>query len=135
MSPTPTEHPELQAPDLDRVAASIDELSRWDESAQAGWTRRGFSEAYRAEREWPQRAMRSVGLQVRYDPAGNVVGRLPGRDPNLKPLMTGSHSDTVHAAGRFDGMVGVLGGLEVVRLLQQSDIQLQRDLLVVDFLG
>lgn len=135
MPTTRSDLPELRPPETDHVAADIAELAGWVESNEHGWTRRVFSEAYRAEREWIQAKMRSAGLDVHYDAAGNVVGRLPGRNPNLKPLMTGSHTDTVRGAGRFDGMVGVLGGLELVRTLRASGIQLERDLIVVDFLG
>ena len=58
-----------------------------------------------------------------------------GIPPTAKPLMTGSHTDTVHGGGRFDGIVGVMGAIEVVRLLRGSGIRLQHDLLIADFYG
>jgi acetylornithine deacetylase/succinyl-diaminopimelate desuccinylase-like protein len=56
--------------------------------------------------------MREAGLEVERDPAGNLYGRLPGRRPELPEVWTGSHLDTVPAGGRFDGALGVVGGLE-----------------------
>ncbi|WP_284250941.1 hydantoinase/carbamoylase family amidase [Litorihabitans aurantiacus] len=128
--------PALLAPEPERVAAAIAHLAgSYTESAQPGWTRRLFSDAYRASRQWTLAHMRDAGLEARIDAAGNVVGVLPGRDRSAPPLMTGSHTDTVHGGGRFDGIVGVVGAVEVARLLRESGRPLARDLVVVDFLG
>lgn len=125
----------LPEPNGERLAADLRELSAFSESAEPGWTRRVFTDAYRASRDWVRTRMTETGLETRIDPAGNVIGRLAGRNPSLPALMTGSHTDTVHGGGRFDGMVGVLGALEAVQLLRESGITLERDLIVVDFLG
>lgn len=124
----------LFAPSTDRVLADIDELSELVED-QPGWSRRVFSQAYRVERDTIVKKMREAGLETRIDPAGNVVGVLRGKNSALPPLLTGSHTDTVHAGGRFDGIVGVLGGIEVARILRETDTVLERDLIVMDFLG
>ncbi|MGI8780247.1 MAG: hypothetical protein ACR2L8_08780 [Solirubrobacteraceae bacterium] len=58
--------------------------------------------------------MREAGLAVSWDPAGNVVGRLPGRQPDLPEVWTGSHLDTVPGGGRFDGALGVAVGIEAL---------------------
>ncbi|MFF2299618.1 M20 family metallo-hydrolase [Arthrobacter sp. NPDC058127] len=124
------------APDRDRIASDIGELaSTFVEGAQPGWTRRVFSDAYIASRAWTLSKMREAGLETRIDPAGNVVGILPGRNRSAKPLMTGSHTDTVHGGGRFDGIVGVVGAIETVRRLKETGTRLERDLVIVDFLG
>jgi N-carbamoyl-L-amino-acid hydrolase len=60
---------------------------------------------------------------------------LHGRNAAAPALVTGSHTDTVESGGRFDGIVGVLGALEMVRQFAEHDIRLERDLLVLDFLG
>lgn len=122
-------------PQADRVQEDLSALAALTEDSEPGWTRRVFSEPYRAEREYVRDLMRRAGLEVHIDGAGNVVGRLKGKDPNLPPLVTGSHTDTVHGGGRFDGMVGVLGSIEAVRLLQEQGVVLERDLVVIDFLG
>ena len=127
--------PSRLRPDQQRVLADLSELAGLVESAEPGFSRRVFSDAYRAGREWVRDRMRDAGLDAHIDPAGNVVGVLRGASSSLKPLMTGSHTDTVHAGGRYDGIVGVLGGIEVARRLREEGITLSRDLYVVDFLG
>lgn len=119
----------------ERLGDGILELATYRETDRPGWTREVFSEAYRESRQWVSERMAAAGLEVRMDTAGNIVGRLAGTNPNAPALVTGSHTDTVDGGGRFDGVVGVLGALEAVRLLRESGQQLSRDLLVVDFLG
>jgi len=73
--------------------------------------------------------MREAGLEVERDEAGNLYGRLAGRRPELPEVWTGSHLDTVPAGGRFDGALGVVGGLEAVERAGQQE----RSLAVVAF--
>ena len=129
--------PSLDAltPDRERLAADLDGLTAIRDPDQKGWTRTVFSEPYRVSRDWVRARMQDAGLQTHTDPAGNLVGVLPGHNPSAPALVTGSHTDTVKAGGRFDGVVGVFGALEVVRILGENDIHLDRDLIVVDFLG
>jgi N-carbamoyl-L-amino-acid hydrolase len=77
--------------------------------------------------------MKDAGLEVHVDAAGNLIGRRSGRVPGRGTLMIGSHSDTVPDGGRFDGIAGVLAGLEVARAL--SPYPLDHALEVVDFLA
>ena len=123
------------APDADRLAADLAALADYRSPDAPGWTREVFSDPYRSERGWVRDRMRDAGLEVRVDAAGNVIGRLPGMSPGAPPLVTGSHTDTVHGGGRFDGIVGVLGGIEVARRLRETGTRLRRDLFVIDFLG
>ncbi len=121
--------------DAERLHRDLDELSRFVDPDLDGWTRTVFSEAYQASREFIRGRMEDAGLSVTVDAAGNLVGRLTGRSPGAPALMTGSHTDTVRSGGRFDGVVGVLGAIEVVRGLREAGTSLQRDLIVVDFFG
>ena len=73
--------------------------------------------------------MREAGLEVERDDAGNLFGRLRGRRPELPEVWTGSHLDSVPAGGRFDGALGVIGGLEAVERAAQQ----KRTLTVVAF--
>jgi len=77
--------------------------------------------------------MREAGLTVRVDRIGNVFGRRAGLDDRLRPVMLGSHIDSVATAGRFDGCLGVLGGLEVVRTLNDAGRATLRPLVVAFF--
>ncbi len=79
--------------------------------------------------------MRVAGLEVRCDAAGNLIGTLEGSDPTAPALMLGSHTDTVRWGGNFDGVIGVLGAIEVVRLVQESGRKPRHTIRVVDFLG
>ncbi|HEX4252294.1 MAG TPA: M20/M25/M40 family metallo-hydrolase, partial [Pseudonocardia sp.] len=123
------------APDAGRLAADLAALSAYRTPDAPGWTREVFSDPYRSERGWLRDRMSDAGLEVRVDAAGNVIGLLPGVSPGAPPLVTGSHTDTVHGGGRFDGVVGVLGGIEVARRLRETGTRLTRDLFVIDFLG
>lgn len=126
----------ILTPDADSLDASIAELAGIVDDAEEGWTRQVFSDPYKLSRESVAERMRRAGLEVHVDGGGNIVGRLAGsRGGALKPLMTGSHTDTVRAGGRFDGIVGVLGAIEAVEAMRRAGVQLQRDLYVVDFLG
>ncbi|MBG6181084.1 M20 family metallo-hydrolase [Arthrobacter sp. CAN_A1] len=127
MSPT--------AETAERLETGILEIADYRDASRPGWTRDVFSEAYRESRQWTVQRMTEAGLEVHTDRAGNIVGRLPGTNPNAPALVTGSHTDTVDGGGRFDGIVGVLGAIDAVRQLRQSDTALTRDLLVVDFFG
>ncbi|MFJ9544364.1 M20 family metallo-hydrolase [Streptomyces sp. NPDC101225] len=122
------------APDLERLQADLHELSGLVEPDLDGWSRPVFSESYRAAREWVARKMADAGLQVHVDPVGNIVGTREGRGVRAA-LATGSHTDTVRGGGRFDGIVGVLAGIEVARRLRETGTVLEHDLRVVDFLG
>jgi N-carbamoyl-L-amino-acid hydrolase len=77
--------------------------------------------------------MRDLGLAITVDRIGNVYGRRAGREDRLAPVMIGSHIDSVPTAGRFDGCLGVLGGLEVLRTLKDHAVVTRRPLVVAFF--
>ncbi|MHA7295297.1 M20 family metallo-hydrolase [Arthrobacter sp. HLT1-21] len=119
----------------ERLETGISEIADYRDRSRPGWTRDVFSGAYRESRHWIVERMSGTGLEVHTDGAGNIIGRLPGTNPNAPALVTGSHTDTVDGGGRFDGIVGVLGAIDAVQQLRESDTALTRDLLVVDFFG
>src|SRR5258708_5138499 len=77
-------------------------------------TRTFASPAMKRANELVATWMRSVGMEVRTDAAGNLIGRYPAAKPTAKTLLIGSHLDTVRDAGKFDGPLGVLLGLACV---------------------
>lgn len=99
------------------------------------YTRRSFSDLHiqgRARlREWFVEA----GLEISLDAAANLIGRRAGARKGLAPIMIGSHCDTVADGGRFDGIAGVLAGLEVANILRDEGIELRHPLELVDFLA
>ena len=108
-----------------RLWTTVETLSEFGRPAGAGFeggvTRLGFSETDLAARTWLMQLMREAGLTVRVDPAGNIFGRRPGIE-NLPVLLFGSHIDSVVNGGNFDGDVGSLGALEVMRALNDGMI-------------
>lgn len=98
-----------------------------------GRTRFALSDEDRQARDLFCGWLRDAGLEVKIDAIGNIFGVRAGTDPNAAPIMMGSHLDTVRHAGMFDGIVGVLGGLEVVRTLNDAGVQTKSPLIVADF--
>jgi N-carbamoyl-L-amino-acid hydrolase len=77
--------------------------------------------------------MREAGLAVTVDRIGNIYGRRAGAQDDLAPVMIGSHIDSVETGGRFDGCLGVLGGLEIVHTLNDAGVTTARPLVVAAF--
>jgi beta-ureidopropionase / N-carbamoyl-L-amino-acid hydrolase len=122
-------------PRLDRYLADWTALSAFTDASLPGWTRRAFTAPYQQARGWLTERMADAGLQVAIDAGGNLVGRRPGLLPEARPLVLGSHTDTVTGGGRFDGIVGVLAAVEVARALGEAGVALRHPLEVIDFLG
>lgn len=117
-----------------RLWQSVEELSSFTLPGQP-WTRRAFSPLFLKSRQWLRTQFEAAGLTITLDPAGNLIGRREGRNPAARPLMTGSHCDTVNSGGRFDGIIGVLAGIEIARSMNEHGIVLEHPLEVVDFLS
>ena len=122
-------------PRLDRYLADWTALSAFTDAAQPGWTRRAFTSPYLQARAWLAERMAGAGLQTGIDAGGNLVGRRPGRRAAARPLVLGSHTDTVAGGGRFDGILGVLAAVEVARALEEAGAALRHPLEVIDFLA
>lgn len=118
----------------ERIAADIDALAAITEPGRP-WTRRAFTPMFLEGRKWLERAMQQAGAVTRIDPAGNLIGTIPGKRPDLGTIMLGSHSDTVPDGGRYDGIAGVITALEVARALRDQNVVLDHSLEIVDFLA
>ncbi|CAB4365616.1 MAG: hydantoinase/carbamoylase family amidase [Actinobacteria bacterium] len=92
-------------------------------NGEQGNARLALTDADREGRDLVTSWMHDLGLQVVIDAVGNVIGTRAGTDPSAAPVMIGSHIDTVRTGGRFDGNLGVLGGLEVIELLEQHGVR------------
>ncbi|MGV1768352.1 Zn-dependent hydrolase [Rhizobium rhizogenes] len=99
------------------------------------YTRRSFSEKFLEGRRWIEARLVEAGMTVRYDPAVNLIARREGGVEGLAPIVIGSHSDTVPSGGRFDGTLGVLAGLEIVRSLAERGVTTRHPIEVIDFLA
>lgn len=122
----------------ERLAASLEALGRigayHDElSGLTGVRRLAFSKEDGEGRRHVVAEMKAAGLEVAVDRIGNVFGRRKGRDDGAKPVMAGSHIDSVATAGRFDGCLGVLGALECIKTLEDAKHVTRRPLVVAFF--
>lgn len=112
-----------------RLMARLAELAAIGATADGSCCRLALTDEDRAGRDLVVRWMRELGLEVRIDPVGNIFGLRRGAE-DVEPVMTGSHIDTVRTGGRYDGNLGVLGGLEVVQVLNEAGIVTRRPLAV-----
>ncbi len=113
--------------DSDRLIDEIETLASFSDEG-SGITRLVFSEADQKSRIWLKVRCSAAGLPVREDALGNMFARWVGSEPELGAIGTGSHIDAVPHSGKYDGVVGVLGGLEAIRALQQSGFQPKRSI-------
>ncbi len=117
-----------------RLWARLESLSRLTDPDRP-WTRRSFTSRFLEGRAWLAAEFRAAGLETAIDAGGNLIGRIEGTEQGLKPILIGSHSDTVPSGGRYDGILGVLAALEVAQSLIESGTRLRHPLEVVDFLA
>lgn len=111
----------------------LNQLARISQAPAPIVTRVLYSEADMRCRDFVRRAARDVGLVVREDAVGNLFARWSGSEPALSAIGTGSHTDAIPNAGMYDGVVGVLGGLEAIASLKRAGFKPRRSLEVVMF--
>jgi len=119
--------------DQERLAAELNALGAISEEEPPVVTRVVFTEADVRGREFVKKLCREAGLIIHEDAIGNTFARWMGEDPGLEPVGTGSHIDAIPNAGRFDGTVGVLGGLEAIRALARAGWRPRRSIELVIF--
>ncbi len=104
-----------------RLNRRLTELARFGGTSEGGTSRVAYSDDDLAARDWVTARMREAGLDVTVDYAGNLIGRRPGNDATLPPLMLGSHIDSVPSGGNYDGQVGSMAALEIAMTFSDSD--------------
>ena len=118
----------------ERLNKRIKELGKIGELEQGGVCRLAFSPEDIQARQLIIFWMEDAGMTVRIDAAANIIGRYKGKKiEQVGSLATGSHIDTVAGGGCYDGALGVLAGIEVVKTLQESNIQLDHPIEVIAF--
>jgi beta-ureidopropionase / N-carbamoyl-L-amino-acid hydrolase len=117
----------------DRLLSSIEQLAQIGKTPNGGVRRIAYSEEDIRARNLIQHWMMEIGMSVRIDAAGNIIGTYQGKYRQAPALATGSHIDTVPDGGRYDGAYGVLAGLEVARVLKEQNIQLNHPFEVIIF--
>ena len=117
----------------DRINQQLVALSEFGKNPYGGVSRVAYSEYDKQGREYVMGLMREAGLETSIDVGGNIIGRRAGSDAALKPLLFGSHIDSVPDGGNYDGDVGVLSSIEVARLLKERSIATRHPIEVIIF--
>ena len=119
--------------DASRLTRELDTLAAISEATAPTVTRIVFTDADLRARDYVKSLCANAGLVVREDAVGNTFARWTGTMPDLPPVGTGSHIDAIPNAGKYDGTVGVLGGLEAIRALRASGFTPSRSIDLIVF--
>ncbi|GIX14221.1 MAG: Zn-dependent hydrolase [Paracoccaceae bacterium] len=119
--------------DPDRLWDSIHEIARIGPGRRGGSNRQALTDADGEARHLFAGWCRAAGLSLAVDRMGTMFATRPGTDPDALPVCVGSHLDTQPTGGRYDGVLGVLAGLELVRTLNDLDLRTRRPICVVNW--
>jgi ureidoglycolate amidohydrolase len=119
--------------DTHRLTSEIEELALISDAEAPAVTRIVFTPTDLRARAWFLARCKEAGLEISQDAIGNIFARWNGQDPNAAAVGTGSHIDAIPNAGKYDGVVGVLGGLEAIRALRQSGFRPKRSIELILF--
>lgn len=108
---------------LARIKNDIEKLSQFNATPGQGLTRFSLTEEDRGARNYLKAELQKLDLEIYEDPAGSLVARREGFDPDAPAVMIGSHFDSVKHGGNFDGPAGVVMALEVLRVMAENNIQ------------
>ena len=117
----------------ERLWNTIVETARFGGTEKGGVRRLTLDDNDKAVRDWLKAACEEAGCTVTVDQMGNMFARRPGRDDTLPPIAFGSHLDTQPTGGKFDGVLGVLAGLEVIRSLNEAEYQTRAPLELINW--
>jgi len=115
-----------------RLKDTLEKFADFGRTENNGVTRLALSEEDRLARDYFCSCCKELGMSIKIDDLGNIYATLPGTE-NKPPILVGSHMDSVKKGGRFDGILGVVAGLEVVRTLVENEIKPRIPITVVNF--
>ena len=119
--------------DVDRIRARIEHIARFTATPEAGATRLTYSPEYRQACDYLLAEAGALGLQARLDAIGNIRMRLEGTMPDAPAVVVASHVDTVRQGGNFDGVLGVVCGLEALEVLVHSGVRPHHPIELISF--
>ena len=121
------------AVNAERLWETIMETAQFGATPKGGIKRLTLTDLDKQVRDWFRAACEAAGCTVTIDDMGNMFARRPGRDNLLPPIAMGSHLDTQPTGGKFDGVIGVLSGLEVIRTLNDLEIETNAPIEVINW--
>jgi N-carbamoyl-L-amino-acid hydrolase len=116
-----------------RLRSSLEEMARIGGTPGGGVTRLALSDEDKRARDLFVKWLKELDLEITVDEMGNIFGRRPGKNNDLPPVMAGSHIDSQPKGGRFDGILGVMGALEVMRTLHENEVETDHPVVIVDW--
>jgi len=117
----------------DRLRQTLEEMARIGGTPGGGVQRLTLSDEDKEARDLFVSWLRELDLEITVDEMGNILGRRRGKSNDLAPVMSGSHIDSQPKGGRFDGILGVMGALEVLRTLHDNGVTTERPIVIVDW--
>lgn len=115
----------------ERLQNTLHKLAEFGVLTEGGTSRLTYSKEFMQAQVYLQQEMQSIGMTTEVDAAGNLIGTLQGTQPQLPPVMSGSHLDTVPHGGNFDGVLGIVTALEVARSWHEDGYVPERSLQVI----
>lgn len=116
---------------IDRIKRNLEDLSHYTSTPGNGTTRLPFSPEAKAAVKYLSKEMSATGMAVREDAAGNIIGRIDGKISDAPALMIASHYDSVKNGGNFDGIAGIIAGIELIRHFQEEGVKLNHPIEVM----
>lgn len=116
-----------------RLQRALEQMAKIGATAGGGVQRLTLSDEDKKARDLFVKWLKKLDLEITIDEMGNIFGKRPGKNRDLAPVMSGSHIDSQPKGGRFDGILGVMGALEVMRTLHENKIKTERPYVIVDW--
>jgi N-carbamoyl-L-amino-acid hydrolase len=116
-----------------RLQSALEQMAKIGATPAGGVQRLTLSDEDKKARDLFVKWLKELDLEITIDEMGNIFGRRAGKNDDLAPVMSGSHIDSQPKGGRFDGILGVMGALEVMRTLHEKKITTERPFVIVDW--
>jgi len=108
--------------DLKRMSDKIKEFSKFGDAGHGGVTRYSLSHESQQARDYFAKRMKAIGAVIETDDLANMYATIPGYDSEAKRIVMGSHCDSVKNGGNYDGILGVIGAMEVLETVRAEEI-------------
>jgi N-carbamoyl-L-amino-acid hydrolase len=116
-----------------RLQSALEQMAKIGATPGGGVQRLTLSDEDKTARDLFVKWLKELDLEITIDEMGSIFGRRPGKNNDLAPVMSGSHIDSQPKGGRFDGILGVMGALEVMRTLHENKVKTERPFVIVDW--